>query len=115
MFISRRAYQDLQDELTKARSEVIAQVNANRMLEATLNWMRHRITQMEAERAVMIHRVFDVKIPTPTFETQSTLNAADKFMQDMKENNLFAPLSDREAAEQGIGWDEEGRLRDLKN
>ena len=37
MILSRRAYQDLQDELTKARAELIAQERANQMLEATMN------------------------------------------------------------------------------
>lgn len=107
MFISRRAYQDLQNELIKLREESKAQLNANRMLEATMNWFRHRITQIEAERAQLIHHALGVKIPAPVFEKPiNPQQLIDKF----SEMDIFKGLSDSEAIEQGVSLDDAGRL-----
>jgi hypothetical protein len=115
VFISRQAYQDLQDELTKARAELVAQSRANQMLEATMNWFRHRITQIEAERANLIHHALGVKIPTPVFE--KPIDPVRRFMEDhpFSEQNIFRSLGDQEAKEQGLDWDNEGRLVETKS
>jgi uncharacterized protein (DUF2267 family) len=115
VFISKRAYQDLQDELTKARAELVAQSRANQMLEATMNWFRHRITQIEAERAQLIHHALGVKIPSPLFE--KPIDPIKRFMEDhpFSEQDIFRSLNDEEAAAEGLGWDNDGRLVEMKN
>lgn len=112
MFISRVVYQTLQDELTKARAELAAQSKANQMLEATMNWFRHRLTQIEQERAYLIQHTLGVKIPAPAFESQNAVDAQKRFMDEhFHESNIFRSLSDTEAAKEGIEWDDDGRLK----
>ena len=111
MFISRKAYQDLQDELTKARAELMAQSRANQMLEATMNWFRHRLTQIEAERAQLIHHALGVKIPTPTFDRVPDFDTLKKnMMGTVDEMDIFSGLSDEQAREHGVDWNEDGEL-----
>ena len=109
MWISRQAYQDLQDELTKHRAELVAQNRANQMLEATMNWLRHRVTQIEAERAVLIDKFMGVKIPAPEFHAPKV---RDPFAEHpFNEMDIFRGLSDAEALKEGVEWDEDGKLK----
>ncbi len=116
MLLSRRAYQDLQNELVKNREEARAQVQANLMLEATLNWLRHRVTQMESERAILLHKFMDIKIQTPAFErvqdTSLGVQQAKNLIERFSEMDIFAGLSDEEARKQGVELDSDGRLKD---
>lgn len=113
MFISRKAYQDLQDELTKARAELTAQSRANQMLEASMNWFRHRITQIEGERAQLLHHFLNIKIAAPVFEKPP--DPVKQFMRDhaFSEQDIFRSLTDAEAKEQGVELDNDGRLVDV--
>ena len=110
MFISKRAYQDLKDDITHARADAAAQRKANEVLEANMNWFRHRLTQIEAERAALIHHTIGVKIPSPEFHT---VDPVKKFMSDhaMNDMDIFSGLSDDEARKQGVEWDGDGRLK----
>lgn len=111
MIISRRAYQDLQTDLVKNREEARAQVQANQMLEATLNWLRHRVTQLESERALMLHRFMDIKIPTPVFERVAPADEGRLLIEKFSEMDIFRPLTDSEALAQGVELDASGRLK----
>ena len=97
MFLSRQAYQDLKDQITKAQAESAAQTKANEMLEATMNWFRHRLTQIEAERAVLLYRFMDIKVPAPEFHKQDPIK---QFMEDHKhqftEADIFRDLGENE-------------------
>ena len=95
MFLSRQAYQDLKDRITTAEAEAKAQVKANEILEANMNWFRHRLTQIEAERAVLIYKVMDVKIPAPEFHKEDPIK---RFMDDHKfsETDIFRDLGENE-------------------
>jgi hypothetical protein len=108
VFLSKRAYQDLLDRITKAEAQSAAQLKANEMLGASMNWFRHRITQVEAERAVLIHHTLGVKIPSPVFERE-TPTRLDVPINEMA-MEMFKPLTDEEAQKQGLTWDAEGRL-----
>ena len=65
MWISRPAFDDLRDKLVVAQAEARAEVVASKALQVSLDWLRVRVTQLEKERAVLIERFFDVKIPVP--------------------------------------------------
>lgn len=107
MFISRKIYDDLQSSLNKAQAEARAFQESNKGLQTTLDWLRTRVTQMEKERAILIERMFGVKIPTPEI-----MAAPDPF-KDHPYNDLasmFAGLSDEEAVKQGIEHDDKGAL-----
>ena len=97
MFLSRQAYEDLKQRITTAEAEARAQTKANEVLEANMNWFRHRLTQIEAERAVLIYKVMGVKIPAPEFHKEDPIQ---KFMQDHKhqftEADIFRDLGEDE-------------------
>jgi len=109
VWISRQAYQDLKDEITQARADAAAQLKANEILEANMNWFRHRMTQIEAERAQLIHHAIGVKIPTPEFHKPDPIK---RFMDDhnFHESDIFRDLTDTEAKVAGVDWDAEGRV-----
>ena len=111
MWLSRQAYQDLKDQIVQAQADAAAQRHANDVLEANMNWFRHRLTQIEAERAVLIYKVMGVKIPAPEFHKEDPIQ---KFMQDHKhqftEADIFRDLGDDEARKQGISFNEEGQV-----
>jgi hypothetical protein len=111
VYLSRQAYQDLKDELTQARADIRAQVDANKVLQTNMDWFRLRITQIEKERAQLIHHALGVKIPTPEFEVSPDA-AKQQFFQDhpFHQDDIFRGLSDAEARKQGIELDAEGRL-----
>lgn len=116
MWINRNVYQDLQNELVKARETATAEVVANRALKETLNWLMHRVTQLEKERVVMVQRIFDVKLPSPEFapvpETKPEI-LPNPFGANSKLNeiaDLFADMGDERAAKEGIQHDDEGAV-----
>lgn len=111
MFISRRAYQDTQNELITLREEAKAQITANRMLEATHNWFRHRLTQIESERAQLIHHILGVKIAAPRFEEVADVNEGKKLLDGFHEMNIFQGMSDEDALKQGVELDASGYLK----
>lgn len=107
MWISKQAYNDLRDDLVKAQAIAGAEVNANKGLQVTLDWLRTRVTQMEKERAILIERMFGIKIPVPEIQ-----KAEDPF-KDHPFNDLasmFNGLSDNEAAREGIEHDAKGEV-----
>lgn len=97
VFLSRQAYQDLKDRITAAEAESRAQVKANEVLEANMNWFRHRLTQLEAERAVLLYRFMDIKVPAPEFHKEDPIK---RFMDDHKhsfsEADIFRDLGEDE-------------------
>jgi predicted nuclease with TOPRIM domain len=109
VFLSRQAYEDLKQRITTAEAEARAQVKANEVLEANMNWFRHRLTQIEAERAVLIYKVMDVKIPTPEFHKEDPI---ERFKKDhnFSEHDIFRDMGDAEALKNGVEWDATGQL-----
>lgn len=109
MFLSRQAYQDLKDGITQAQAEAIAQKQANIVLQANMDWFRHRLTQIEKERAQLIHHALGVKIPTPEFHKDDPVQ---RFMQDhnFSAQDIFRDLDDVEAQKQGVMLDASGQL-----
>lgn len=107
MWISRQVYTDLLSAQNKAQSDARAFQEANKGLQVTLDWLRTRVTQMEKERAILIERMFGVKIPVPEIVT-----APDPFkdhpFNDMA--SMFNGMSDAEATKAGIEHDEKGEL-----
>jgi hypothetical protein len=110
VFLSRQAYQDLKDELVQVRAQAAAQLEANKVLQTNMDWFRHRLTQIEKERAQLIHHALGVKIPTPEFDRVP--DAAQRPLLDhpLENQDIFRGLSDEEAAKQGLQWDIDGHL-----
>lgn len=115
MWISREVYQDLKDKVTKAEQRAEAEVVAGRALKETLNWLMVRVTSMEKERAVLLYRMFDIKIPVPELDAAPPPAEVlpNPFGANSKLNSLadlFADMGDAEAAKQGITHDAEGAV-----
>lgn len=112
MFASRAIYEDLAAARTKAA--VLEQQNT--ALQATLDWFRFRMTQLETERAILIQRYMGIEIPVPRAvptETPASVGNA-KVIEDILRSggNLFADVGEREAARLGLAHDADGTIKD---
>ena len=67
MLISRKIYDDLRDSLVKTQVEATEVAKANTQLNAHIEWMRVRLTQLEYERAQLLKKYMNLDIPTPSF------------------------------------------------
>ncbi len=106
MFLSRKIYDDLTVARIRAEESARAYQETNKGLQVTLDWLRVRVTQMEKERAAIIHAAYGVKIPVPEIA-----KAIDPFENHpFNETLSFAGLSDQEAEAQGISHDAEGHV-----
>jgi hypothetical protein len=106
-------YKDLQDKLTLAQAQVTAEKGSNKALKETLNWLMARVNSLEKERAVLLHKFFDVKIPVAEIELPPAEVLPNPFGANSKLNeiaNLFADMGDERAAKEGIQYDDEGRI-----
>lgn len=107
MWIDRKAYDDLKGMLLLAQADARAFQETNKGLQVTLDWLRTRVTQMEKERAILIERMFGVKVPVPEI-----MVAPDPF-KDHPYNDMasmFNGMSDEEALKAGIEHNEKGEL-----
>lgn len=104
MIISRKVYDDLRDSLVKSQIEANALTQVNAQLNAHIEWMRVRLTQIEYERAQLIKRYMGVDIPTPTFD------APDEH-PDPNQTIDFNDVGDKMAEALGIGWNPDGTLK----
>lgn len=105
MILSRTVYQDLRDSLVKSQIETNALTQVNAQLNAHIEWMRVRLTQIEYERAQLIQRYMGITIPTPTFDAPSDSHP------DPNQTIDFNDVGDKMAEELGIGWNDDGTLK----
>lgn len=108
MILSRKAYDDLRDSLVKSQVETNALMQINAQLNAHIEWMRVRLTQLEFERAQLLKKYMGVDIPTPSFEQPDN-------HPDPNQTIDFGDVGDAVAAELGIGWNDDGTLNFNKN
>jgi hypothetical protein len=108
VILSRAVYTDLRDSLVKAQGEANALAQVNAQLNAHIEWMRVRLTQIEFERAQLIKRYMNVDVPTPSFE-----HPADD-RPDMNQVIGFDDIGDEVAAKLGISWGPDGTLQHAK-
>ena len=104
MFLSRKAYDDLRDTLVKHEIEGKALMQVNAQLNAHIEWMRVRLTQLEFERAQLIKRYMGIDIPTPSFE-------APDDHPDPNQTFSFNDVGDAIAAKLGISFNPDGTLK----
>ncbi len=111
MWIQRALFEKLIGD--KAKAEGAAQILAQRVVQqdATIDWMKTRLTQLEYERAQLINNYMGVKIPTPEFDKETVARAPRITAEDVLNQTVaFIDMGDEEAAKLGLGWDDEGRL-----
>lgn len=111
MWIKREMFEQL--IASKAKADGAAQVLAQRIVQqdATIDWLKVRLTQLEYERAQLINNYMGVKIPIPEFDKEATARAPRITAEDVLNQTVaFIDVGDEEAAKLGLGWDDEGRL-----
>lgn len=103
MFLSRKAYDDLRDAGVKSQIEASALAQVNAQLNAHIEWLRVRLTQLEFERAQLLKKYMNVDIPVPTWEQPES-------HPDPNETFNFGDVGDKVAAELGLSWNQDGTL-----
>ena len=107
MIISRQAYEDMRDERQRGAIEVNALTQVNAQLNAHIEWMRVRITQLEFERAQLLHKYMGIDMPVPTFEPSSNIPFPNAPID-------FSDVGDETAEKLGLGWADDGTLVNKK-
>src|SRR3990167_3115262 len=104
MFVS----QTFHKQLATAEAEARAAREQVAYLQATLEWSRVRLTQLEKERAQLVYAALGAKIPVPEFTQDPTAGLPQNLLTSMPS---FDDLGDEEAARQGIGWKDDGSVK----
>ena len=103
MFLSRKIYDDLRDSLVKSQVEANALIQVNAQLQAHIEWMRVRLTQLEFERAQLIRKYMGVDIPSPSFDMPEN-------HPDPNQTIDFNDIGDAAAAALGLDWAADGTV-----
>lgn len=107
MWISRVMFEQLIEARAAATAVVTELKSQNVAQKTTMDWMMMRLTQLEHERAQLIHNYMGVKIEVPSIEPETpSVTTSDLLSQTMS----FDDVGDDEAKKQGIDWDEMGRV-----
>lgn len=106
MWISRRAFDTLTAERITAAAEARVLADQNAAYKITMDWMRHRVQQLEHERAYLLKTYMGVVVQVPTFvkpepEQDDVLGGA----------NIFQDIGHEAAERLGIKWDELGVVK----
>jgi hypothetical protein len=107
LFIPRHVYDALNARAIKAEAIVSQLQNENANLNAQMEWLRVRLTQLEFERASLINRYMGITIPVPQFEHANERVAP---LTDPNQTIDFSDIGDEEAAKLGISWRPDGTL-----
>jgi hypothetical protein len=82
----------------------------NIALEASLDWMRLRLSQIEHERAQLLYRFMDIKVDVPEITRRPTAPSKETGAALLSTLD-FNDVGDAEAKRLGIGWDTDGTVR----
>lgn len=109
MWINRAAYDGMLERALSAQGAKAALEQQIIAQKITQDWMVHRLTQLEHERAQLLYRYMDIKITVPelTPETPQTDTASSVIGSDLPS---FNDVGDEEAKRLGLNWDTEGRV-----
>jgi hypothetical protein len=107
MWISKELFESLVEGRAKALGEVGAVKEQVKAVQATLDWMAMRLTQVEHERAQLLFNYTGIKITTPSIEPLREVSP----LIDLKDpGNLFDDVGDEEARRLGLDWDAQGEI-----
>jgi hypothetical protein len=108
MWIDRKTYDDLRLTAAEHQGQVTALQASVATLTATMDWMRHRVNQLEHERAMLVQNVLGVTIQAPTIER----TPAPRLPHDHPLNGTmsFEDVGEAEALRLGITHTDEGTL-----
>jgi hypothetical protein len=103
MWIARDIYDSLNESRIRAEARerlLEAQITT---LNAHLEWMRVRLTEMSFERAGMLKRYLNIEVPVPSFEHEPDHPDPNQTMD-------FSDVGDEMAKKLGIDWATDGTL-----
>lgn len=107
MWISKEQFLALVHERSQSQGVAQALEKQNIALQSTMDWLKVRLTQLEHERAQLIHNYMGVKIAVPSFEPE---RPSIQMSDILGATQSFDDVGDEEAAKQGIGWDLNGEV-----
>ena len=106
MWITRVAFDTLNAERIKKSEEARVLAHQNSNLTITLDWMRHRVQQLEQERAHLLFQYMGIKVQVPT------IVAPEPSQDDVLGGaNLFQDVGDEVAKRLHIEWDDTGIVK----
>lgn len=111
MWIKRTLFERLLSE--KAFAEGQAHALAHRVIAQTAatDWMQVRLTQLEYERAQLIHNYMGIKMPVLEIAKDVPVERSVLSVEQVLNQTIsFDDIGDDAAKEQGLDWDSEGRL-----
>jgi hypothetical protein len=103
MWIARDIYDSLNESRIKAEARERLLEGQITTLNAHLEWMRVRLTEMSFERAEMLKRYLHIDVPVPSFEDPTNHPDPNQTMD-------FSDIGDEAAKKLGIDWNSDGTL-----
>ena len=108
MWVSTAVWLKGMEDAIQLRVERDSAIQQAKQQEVTLSWFMHRLTQVEKERAQLIYNFTGVKTDAPAYEEENRIPSGVE--NPLNALPSFDGLDDIEAAKQGIGWDDEGKI-----
>lgn len=106
MWLDRQVYDDLRLSEAEAKGKATALDIRITAMDTMMDWFRVRLTQLEKERAQLIHRYTGVVIETPVFAKEPE----KPIEQILSEVSSFDDVGDEVAKRLGIGFKSDGTL-----
>lgn len=108
MWVKRAEYDKLMERALIAQGEKEALQRQVDSQKTTTDWIIHRMTQLEHERAALIYRYMDIKITVPELVPDSPrTETSSQIGVDLPS---FQDVGDEEAKKLGLDWDNDGRV-----
>lgn len=108
MWISRAAYDEMMRRALEANGAKEALERQLIAQKVTQDWLLHRLTGLEHERAQLLYRYMDVKITVPVVELDVPKTPENSSIgSDLPS---FNDVGDEEAKKLGLDWDNDGRV-----
>ena len=108
MWVTRKFVDDLVIKVAVLEAENRTLRDSNQTMKVVNDHARLRNTQLEKERAQMLHQFTGVKIAVPEY-----VPARESSPQQTINVDMFRDVGEDAAAEMGLGWDASGRMIDL--
>ena len=109
MFVNRRDWDALTKRADTAEAKNAGLERHNVALEASLDWMRLRLSQLDHEKAQLMYKFLDIKLNVPEIQRAPKPPSQDTAAA-LLESLSFADMGDAEAAKLGIGWAADGTV-----
>ena len=109
MWIDRKTYDDLRLENAKLQGVCQEQARGNASLQASFDWLRMRVNQLEHERAKLIENYMGIKVEVPeVVQVRQDREGAHALSSAVQ--NFFTDMGDDAAAKAGITFNDDGTV-----